>query len=402
MTTLISAASLASTVNQDGLVIEMLPELQWLDPDKAALVSILQLTGKVEARTRMKHEWRERELRQRTIYATAVDTAASGTINVSAADGDVANPMVGHYLFRPATDEVMLISSESAGAIVVLSVGGAGTTAPLIATVIGEPYIILHESHAEGAAVPTTPFSQQEDSYYNYMMQMDRVVQASDIEQLEEHYGEDQRDADRRAAFIETWRDHDLIMWVGQRTRETTSVSGKRRHLCGGILERIVSNSTDYSLVGSGFTYFAFCEMLRPTTEHSKASSDKMFFAGTNAYMSVASWAEEHLQTKGEDSTFGVKVQTIRTPYGDVKMTREIQFSAQNGMADRAAILDMPQIKRVFLRSKSIDGMQMGGDLHLIQNYDTTNPHISKDLLTGIAGIEMFLEKLHAEAVNIR
>jgi len=399
MPTYLSADSRASTVNQDGLVIEMIPEMKWLDPDKFPLINILEQLKKSEPRKRMKHEWRERRPRPRVMTIVTADSAAANQIRVSAADGDLIEKMVDHYLYRPSTGEIMLYQSESSGTLTVLSKDGA-SAAPLTTTVVGEKIVILNNSHAEGEA-PADAFSQQEDSYYNYMQEIVRTVESSNIQQLEEHYGEDQRTADQRAAMIETFRDYDLTSWVGKRTRETTSATGRRRHMIGGILERVASNVTDFTHVGAGFSYEALCEAMRPCTEHTNSSSNHMLFAGTNAFMGISSWAENKLFTDGKDNTYGVRIAMIRTPYGDLPLTREIQFSAANGIADLAVILDLDKVVRTFMPAKTVTGASTGGDLHMILNYNTTNPFVSKDLITGIVGMELYLEELHAKMVNI-
>lgn len=400
MVTLISGAARTDLINDDQKVRDMLKDTQFLDPDKYPLVSGLEELSRNLEKTRMKSEWRERALRQNYVTITAADTAAAGTLTVSAGEGDILNVMPDFILWRPATDEIMQVASESAGTVTVLSAAGAGTTAPLTATVIGEKIIMLTESHAEGEAAPSA-FSQQSVTHYNYMMQIARTVQSTDIQLAEEDYGSNQYDDDLRIAWIETMRGYDLAMWFGQRTRDTTSATA-RRHIVGGVMERIVTNVTDFSTIGGGFTYLAFCEHVRPTTEHASSSGKKRFFAGTNAMMSMAAWSEGKLETRTGENKYGMNIRQVETPYGTVEIQRNIQFSGANSAADRAALLDMDHIWRTHLRTVNKSGRAFGGDLRMIEDYDTTSPTAIKSIILGCCGIEMHHEELHAEALGIR
>jgi hypothetical protein len=382
-------------------VIDMLPETQWLDPDKYPYVSMMLQYGPPIAQTRMEYKWREQRLRQLMMEITVADAVAADEIEVSAADGALISPMTDHYLYNTTTDEHYLFVSESSGVLTIRQLSGA-TGAPLIATTIGDKIIIETESHAASEAPPGA-FGQQEDPYYNYLMQIDKTVNVSDIEQAEEHYGgEDQRDRDRRSSWIEVMRGINLMCYIGQRSRETTSATNLRRHMTQGIFERVATNVLDFSMVGPGLSYAAFCEAVRPTTEPGSASPNKKkAFLGTNAYIHISSWGENKLRLSPESKTYGLAINDVLTPYGTVGLVRDISLSAQNGLADRGCLVDPAHMRWCYLRPVRKNGRIKGGNLRLVQDYDTTNPHQDKDLITGVIGQRIVLEENFAEWYNI-
>jgi len=400
MPTLISGASRASTINQNGLVREMLEEALLLDPKKYPFIMLLRKWGAPVPKKRMKVEWRERARRQDALTVTAVTAAAGTDLYVSAAEGDIINPMTDAYLYNTRTGEVVLYQSESAGTVTILHKSGSGGVT--FATAVGDKLLILSEGHAEGED-PQGAYSQQEEDRYNYLMEISRTIQATNIEQLEEHYGKDQRELDIAMAWVEEFQKLALVGYFGQRTLDTSSASARRRYLTRGVAEGCQTNYVNMDDMGGGMTYDMFCTLLEKTVRTGSAG-DKTVIAGTNFMRNVSAWGENKLQIQNAAAKYGLNIRTVLTwSAGDVDISYDPQLTSPKGLSDRMFVLDQKQMKYLYMRPKKLpEGRTVGGDLRLLRGYDNTSPFVSKDIITGIVGFMMGLEENFLYAYNIR
>ena len=399
MPTLISGASRGSTVNQNGLKRDVLEAALNLDREKYPLMVLVRQFGEKIPQRRMKYEGRARARRQQVLTVTAVTAAAGTDVYVSAADGDLVNPMTDCYLWNSRTDELYLYQSESAGTVTVTGLSGTGGIT--FATVINDKLLILPESHAEGESVAGA-YSQQESDCYNYLFQVDRGIETTDIQQLEEHYGsEDQRVADTAWAWVEEFGKINLVAYVGKRSLDTSSASARRRYMTRGLMEACQTNYVDMSALGGGLTYDLFCTLVEKAAKWGSAGQ-KIAMCGTNAMRNIAAWAEDKLKIDNLAKKYGVNIADVLTwSAGNVGVMYDPQLTSVNGMADRMFFIDKKHMRYCYMRPKKVEGGTIGGDLHLIRNYDTTNIHAFKDVITGIIGFRIGLEENFLYAFNV-
>lgn len=388
---IIDTAARSENINQSGLVIDMWDETALLDPGQYPLVALTRTAGKkVKQTKRMKHEFRERRLRPNfTSVLTAV--TADNTASLVVADPTFAKADM--ILNIPSTGDQLMVVSVSGNTITVVSLTGTTGSGNIPnAIAVGARVIIGPEAHAEGEEVPAV-YSIDSTNRYNYVMQSDRRVAASDIEEAIEHYdSSEQRKMDQRQGWIEYMRDMNILGYVGKNTREVTSASGPRRHVCSGMFEQFTENIVDVS-DGAGFTIDSLAAILAETTPHT-SSGMKVGLFGNNGWSQISAWPRNFLrETPGENKRWGISLDTIITGYGKIAVGYDPQLNEDLGLADRAVIMDLSQIKRLQLGSmapKLIKGVP-----------NLTSIHQVVDAMTGTFGWEAKLAELHAQVEGL-
>lgn len=384
---IIDVAARSDNINQNGLVIDMWDQTALLDPGTFPLVALTRMAGKkVKQTKRMKHEFRERRLRPNFTSVLTAVTAANTTTLVVADPTYIKADMV---LNIPSTGDQLGVASISGNDITVYSLTGTTGSGNIPnAIAVGARVIIGPEAHAEGEEVPAV-YSIDSTNRFNYVMQSDRRVAATDIEEEIQHYDtSEQRRMDQRQGWIEYHRDMNILGYVGKNTREVTSASGPRRHVCSGMFEQFTENVVDVS-DGAGFTIDTLAAILADTTPH-VSSGMKVGLFGTNGWSQISAWPRNFLrETPGEKKRWGISLSSIITGYGTIAVGYDPQLNEDLGLADRAVIMDLSKISR----------LQLGGMApKLIKGVtNLTSIHQVVDAMTGTLGWEAKLAELHAQ-----
>lgn len=397
MPEIITDAIKVSDVNQAQLVISMEPMAKALDPNSFIFEHILRsIGGGVQNVGRMKHEWREYRLMSVSTVTTAAATAGATSIAVS-------TPALGQrdmLVYCPASNEVFAMDEDvggtaAANAIKVRKKDAATGTGIVNAIPNGSVLLFLNESHAEGEDIPPA-FATKEENFETYLQQMDETIQITDIANNEMQYGEDELTKQRRKKYTEFMKRHSLSLYTGQAFRETASASGRRRHGMSGLIEYLHSRAIDASGIPGGFTMRTFGTWIRPTKAHGSSSSMKLGIAGQNATLHIGSFPENYVRTvPGEQSTWGVSVKKLHTPFGECDIAYDLLLSQEYGLADRMFILD-PDPDCISL--KQLQGLPLVVKTNIQNRSDV---HNIKDVVTGTRGLVLKLPELHQEIYGI-
>jgi hypothetical protein len=386
--TFIEGGGRADNINQSGLVIDMENRIDMLDESVQIFDKLTRVIGGPVEKTRMEYNHREKRLVPRLTTIDVADAIGQAQIEVA----DPAYVHVDDLLYIPDTQDLLLVTSvNSNGAIGIVDATDGSGTLPS-ATTVGMEVLILGESHAEGEEAPAA-YSVQEEDVTDYIMQMDRRIEATDIEEAEEHYDPmAQRALDRKCGTIEWLKDRNLLFYVGKSTREVASASGPRRHCLGGFFERVNTNTYDFSGGGASLTLQQIGEMLRATSFHT-ASTKKVSVCGNQAWSAISNLPVSSIRVSPNEKKWGIKVSELMTGYGAVDVSYDPVLSDENGLGDRMIITDPAHIRQTFLRTK---GMKM----HLnVANLSSV--HRAVDVITGTFGLQVKLEELHAQAEGI-
>ena len=345
----IEGSSLSSAVLERGRILDMEPMAKWLDENSYWFEALTRKIGAIVDKKRMLFSYRTRGLWPQTMRVTAVSNAGSGTITVDHPEYTHAD-----VLLYNTTNGELYISQDAtpgAGTLTVSNVDGTATIKS--ATAIGDIIQIYGDSHAEGEAIPAA-FSQQEEPFDDYIMQSDKTVQTSDIQQNEEEYDSlKQRFRDQKAAMIEYHRNMNMLFYTGQSTREIVTATGLRRHCLGGIISKI-TKSRDLTAVPTGLTVQVISDCLGETVYHSASSSAKASVWGSYAWAAISAMPVNYLQVSPNEKIWGIRVSVIRTGHGDLDVGYDPQLNASNGMADRGFILDTKWIRQVRLQNMPV------------------------------------------------
>jgi len=387
--TVIDVAARTDNINTSGLPIDMEAETHLYNPDAYPFEALIRkIGGKVET-DQMKHEYRERRLIPNFVTASADAAVGATSITIN----DYAYIKTNNYLYNTKDGEMLYVATTpTTSTVTVAKVTGSGGMLNAISQ--GDPLIILGESHAEGEEVPAT-FSNDSINKYNYVMQSDRRISVTDIEEAVLHYDNSElRDQNRRLAMIEFRRNMDLLFYVGVSTREVVSASGPRRHCCSGLIELLTENGVDLTAAGGQLTIATLGTVMGLTTLTNN-STRKLGIAGVNAQQQISAWAKDALrETPGADKRWGISLSSVITAFGTIDLLYDPVLNANYGLDDRMFILDMPQVKELMLRTKPVQ-------FYLnVPNLSTL--HTTVDAISGTFGLQVKFPELHSAIKGIK
>lgn len=372
--------------------IDMEPVLHLLEPGRNAnFEMILRKIGDKVSKTRMKFQWRRRDLTPNTVKITAVDAAGASAITVD----NFGYIHRDQLLYNTRTNE-LYICNEDAGVapnatVDVRSYSHAtpATAAIVSATAVGDVIVILPEAHAEGEDFPEA-WATEDVEDYDYIMQIDRrSAEITDIAENEAEYDtRGKRDLDNKLAMIELMRDINLLFYLSQTTRDTLSAGGARRHALGGMRQKITTNRLSLTGVNGALTTAFVGEILRKTKYQGVASQTKLALAGQAAIAAMSAWPVGSIQVSPREKAWGYDIKEIITPHGNLDVSYDPALTADNGLGDVMLIIDPAHVRQAYLQNM---GLKI---LKKISNLSTT--HKIVDGVTGTFGLQTLFEELHA------
>jgi hypothetical protein len=372
--------------------IDMEPMLHLLEPGRNAnFEKILRKISNKVAKSRMKFEWRRRDLTPNTCKVTAVNAVGDTAITVDHFEYIHRDVL----LFNTRTNE-LYICNEDAGVAPNTTVevrsyshGTPGTAAITTATAVGDIIVILPEAHAEGENFPEV-WRTEDVADYDYIMEIARRgAQITNIAENEAEYDtRGQRNLDNKLAMIELMRDINLLFYLSQTTREVLSAAGPRRHAMGGMRQKIVTNRLSMAGVQGGFTSQFVGEILRKTKYQGVASQTKIAMAGQAAIAAMSAWPVGSVQTSPRDKEWGFDVKTIITPHGNLDVSYDPALTADNGLGDVLLIFDPAHVRQVYLQNTGMRVIKKVSDL--------STSFVVVDGVTGTFGLQTLFEELHA------
>lgn len=386
---IISGAARSDNILQGGIPLDMEPNTMLLDPNAYPFEAISRQVNEKEETDQMKHEFREKRLVPLFTETTAAAAAAATSITVD----DYERIRTDYILFIPSTGEMLLVQDAAIDATVDVVQAAAGAGGIISAIASGAKVNILGEAHAEGETTPTAT-SNEGISKYNYVMQKDISINVTDIEEAIRHYGnEKKRDTDRRDAWIQYKKMQNLLYYVATGSREVTSASGPRRHICSGLLELITENVEDAASSNDGLTLDVIAEMIGVCKRPGASSDKKLTIVGVNGQMSISSWPREKLQVSVLEKKWGIRVNTLITGFGDTNILYDSMLNEEYGLEGQLFVLDLKFIKQLFLRTMPVK---------LFTDIPTGNIHEKLDAISGTFGLQLKGNELHGRIYGIK
>lgn len=377
--------------------IDMEPSLHLLEDSRNAnYEKILRKIGNKVPKSRMKFQWRRRDLMPITAKVTVADAAGQDHIEVDRYDLIHRD----NLLLNTRTNELMLCYEDAGVApnatVNILSYSHAtpGTASLRYATEVGDIIVILPESHAEGEEIPEA-FRTQDTEDFDYIMQVDRrAADITDIATNEAEYDpRGQRALDNKLALIEYMRGMNLMFYLSQTTREILSASGPRRHAMGGLRQKITSNRQSLAGVTGGLTPQVIGDILRRTKYQGAASQTKIAMAGQYAIQAMSAWPVGSIQVSPREKEWGFDIKTVITPHGNLDISYDPMLTDEYGLADVLAIIDPAHVRQVYLQNMGLTLLKK------VSNLSTT--HRIVDAITGTFGMQLNFEELHAWVEDI-
>lgn len=336
-----------SNIAQSRRVVDMADKITMLDPEVAPFLTMVKRI-KGGGNTRVVHspkfEWLEDDyLGTRTTLATAISAAT--TTSVSVADGSILRPY--DVIHIPSVGENMLVTAVSGNTVTVTR--GYGNTAAATAIAANAEVLNIGSAMAENALARDRR-STQEVAKFNYTQIFRTPVELSNTEAASKLYGGKDRAYQRRKAAAEHKLDIARSMYFGQRKEDTTGAATRRT--MGGLIEFVKggSNVQAFSSAGTQLTYKNFNTLVAaPAFKH--GSTEKLLVCGSTLASAIDLWAIDKLVTKTSEEIFGVRVDTLKTSFGDLKILRDKLLEGDT-YGGYGLILDMDKIRYAYLEGR--------------------------------------------------
>jgi hypothetical protein len=363
---------------------EVDPEIYSLDADAAPLTVLLNRAPKLPTNN-PEFKWFEDDREDR--FDAVNGTTGTGTDIVV----DTPALFAEHQVWKNTrTAELMRVQSVNAGTSTVTFVRGIGASA--VATADNDELMQIGWAQPEGdtsrPARSTNPTSQT-----NYTQIIRTPYEATRTWNQSATFT---RPSDwthqARKAMVEHMIDWEETFWHGKPS-ENTSGSQPRR-TTGGFFHYVTTNVT---AMGGTMTETEFWGVMSAAFRYGNRSS-KVLFASrlvTEVLNTYPRGKLEVVQADG-DTTYGVSVNTFRSPFGDLKVVTHnlLEGSTFGGYF---AIVDLSKVRKRPL----VDSEYGSADTHVRENIQENDRDGRKDEILTEAGFQVSNNLAHAYATGI-
>jgi len=340
---------------------------------------------------------REREAFPRWVTILNGETAAATTPDVSDAHGEYFNLSTsigtwGVQLFIPRTGEIMLVMIESAGALTSVRRGVGGTTAA--ALLAGDDAFIMGPaSREDGVAPEANMVLEVLKTFYTMIMKKSTLVTKSAVATAMYH-GND-RLFEQRVAGIEHKLEMELQLLLGGTGASTDhdTASVYYRH-SAGLNGTITSHVVD---VDGILTEPVFWSLLEDCSEYHYA--DWLLAASPRVLGAINGWGINKVQLSPKSKEYGVDLQMIITPHGNVHLAKENILRGDH-LSGYAFLIPMPIENFIKYRPLSANGENRDTRLKLDIKKDD-DPDYYKDEWHTEFGFEIYEESKFGQLIGV-
>lgn len=301
------------------------------------------------------YKWFERDPVKRVVYAAA-DVAQAGTtltLDDGAAGSVYGIVQPGSVLLNPATGEGVRVTAYSGGnyTIVRSFIGSAPAGTDSIAD--DAQLIVITLAKDEGA-LPAASVYEAPGTLYNYIQTFNSTVElANAFKGSQLRTDIDGPLKERRVQALERIaRDIELAYFMGAKAR----VAGTNgwQYFTGGVKQAVDGiGDASYVLNGqttTGVTLAVFKSWLE--TFMTQGSDVKLALAGPKAYAAISNYANDAsggFRITGAETVFGMNIQTILTPFGEVSLAMHPLFKEISEYQDWMFVLDLPMLAQKYM-----------------------------------------------------
>lgn len=345
----------------------------------APLTALLSMAGR-EGTDSSTFNWWEKGLNAYYTTFTGAQTNVATTLNVASS----AFMTKGCQIFNPRTNEVMILTIDPpSGTTITVTRGAAGSTGTAIND--ADHLFLIGTVYSEGEGV-NNPIYTGPSNKYNYCQIFKRPVEITKSAEKETtrtgNKYEDMKEEALRAYSI----DMEMAYLFGRRFSDTGSNSKPRRWTGGLDTHFITTNRFDASGTMTRTTFNNWMEQL-----FAYGSEERLLLAGRSFIRFIHEMVQlnTQYQIQGE-KLYGIKLQRIVTPYGDLLLKRHPLFSANSYLRQYGIALDIPNIKERTFR-----------DTDFLENIQLPDADEKKDAFISETGLEVNHENTHAIFENI-
>ena len=398
----ILGARLTSTLSTESRIIRAVDEqIALLEPNEAPLITILTATEKMrKGENSSLVEWLEDEYVPIWGVTDAAGYAADAT-TINVADG--TRFLAGDLFIVPkavtssAAPELIRVTSVSTNALTVVR-GWAGTTAAIIAAA-ATPVRIVGPAIAEGADRITSK-STTKVTNTNQMQIFRTAFEASRSAMQTAAYGAaaGEWSLEMRKKLVEHKRAMNSAFLFG--TKGSTVVSGKPVRSCNGLNSIITTNVKDG---GGTLTEKVFDDFLASAFRY--GSREKMGVFSSKIMQAVHYWAKSKLQIEVTTTTWGLKLTTMVTPFGNITLLNDWMLEhpptgGTAGFGGMGFVIDPANVSYRFLKGHDGIGSSDTKVIELMPGQNLATDGAYGEYITEACPV-FKVEETHAKLFNV-
>lgn len=303
------------------------------------------------------YNWWEKDPVRRTFYSTASRTDSDTTISF---DDNGTTPVTDIWVFLTAgavllndrTGERIRVAATPTTTTVTITRGIQGSTAAAVND--NDVWTLITLAKANGA-VPTRSAMAQPTSYQNYIQTFNKTASIENAYKagvlrtdLEGPQMESQLEALEQIA-----NDIELAYFFG--VKELASLSEGATYYTGGLKNAVDAADLDANVLNgngtSGVTLSAFTDWIE--SYMTVGSDTKLFFGGPKAYSAISKFANTgaggYRATDHSETVFGMNIETIKTPHGELALASHPLFKNIVTLNDWGFVVDLQLLKQKVL-----------------------------------------------------
>lgn len=372
-------ADLSGTLGVDRLRRDVADGIFLLDPNENPFTLITRQMGKMTSKV-IKHSWFADELfpEVATVSSTTSVTTTGTTVTVISGDGvrvAVMDIIVVHDSF-----EQMLVTAISGDDLTVIrdygqnETGNEGWTALATTIATGDSLIIIGNAMTEGSTAPALKAT-LEVMRNNFCQGFRKPFDITEELLNSALYGEQQLPYQTRKAAIEILRQIEYTNiygnpYAGDGLTQNSTPGSRFPATSGGIIHFITENAPAENIVSqTELTKAEFLTFIRDGYRY--GSRQKVLFAAPLIISAIESWGIADLQTRPDDTTYGIAVQNWLSAHGETAIINHKILRGQTSTQGNTALLiDMQHLKQVVMNNM---------DLRLVQNIQANDAMTRKD-----------------------
>jgi len=275
--------------------------------------AVLSLGGSAEAKQSMIHWETDSLVEIHTTINNGPDNYNAATTSIVVSDASVFG--ASDILYVPATGERMIVTaSNTATNTLTVRRGIHGSTAATGSVSDTSLLRNIGNASGEGSGAPNakmTSTARQTTYTQHFKAVVERTGRAARSETLTE----DETSRLRIKRFTELMRDVNQACMFGVPGTTTTDANGKPVSTMGGLFN---ASSVNTTAIDGAMSKAAFDEAVRPVLTVSGGRAQ--LIGGAAVINAVHTMSENKLQTTASDTSFGIAVSEIRTPFGVVEL----------------------------------------------------------------------------------
>ena len=389
----------SQAIAETALIRQVDDKIADIEPDKAALITLINKLKKRHSVKSARYEWFERDYIPRWAQNSAsavANNAASTTVTVT--DGTLFVPgdmfVVPKVVSSSAAPELVRVTVVAGNVLtVVRDVGTAG-----IDTIAANGALrLVGNAYEENGALPTAKTSARVPKI-TYTQIFRTTTDFSRTAMASETYGAPQ--GDRRLEHKYKLVEHkeklnSALLWGRRSEALTGGASSNPIRTTEGLRAIISTNIVD---AGGVFTQKKLDEFARLAFRY--GPSKKILLAAPKILGAINAWASAHLVVKPAEDHFGVMIRQVETAYGIwglvLDWMLEDGVASQNGFGGLAFSIDLDQISYLWLDNNGINR-----DTHVELDVVKDGKDGARDQILTEGGFQIKLEKNHAMLYNV-